>query len=115
MRGAICDFISRAIPFKGCCCQAANGVAAIQKAKERAPDLAILDLSMPMLHGVETASSLRDEVPHTKIIGLAMFAGEFPKSQLAAAGFDRIVSKQAGLGKLAEAINALLPAPPTTN
>ena len=111
MRGAICDFISRAIPFKTCCCQASNGVSAIQKARERAPDLAVLDLSMPMLYGVETASSLRDATPHTKIIGLAMFAGEFRKSQLAASGFDVIVSKQDGLGKLAEAINALLPAP----
>ena len=70
---------------------------------------------MPMLYGVETAFSLRNEAPKTKIIGLAMFAGEFRKSQLAAAGFDMIVSKQEGLAKLAEAINTLLPAPPTTN
>ena len=112
MRGAICDFISRAIPFKACCCEAGNGVAAIQKAKERTPDLVILDLSMPTLYGVETASSVRDVVPHAKIIGLAMFDGEFRKSQLAAAGFDMMVSKQAGLGKLTEAINALLPARP---
>jgi DNA-binding NarL/FixJ family response regulator len=63
---------------------------------------------MPTLYGVETASSMRDVVPDTKIIGLAMFDGEFRKSHLAAAGFDMIVSKQAGLGKLAEAISALL-------
>ena len=113
MRGAICDFIGRSIPFKPCCCEAGNGGAA-HKAKERTPDLVILDLSMPTLYGVETASSVRDVVPRTKIIGLAMFEGEFRKSQLAAAGFDMMVSKQAGLGKLAEAINALLPAPPPT-
>lgn len=114
MRGAICDFISRAIPFKACCCQAANGIAAIQKARECAPDLAILDLSMPMLYGVDTATRLRDAIPHTRIIGLAMYAEEFRQSQLAAAGFDMIVSKQAGLGKLAEAINKLLPSPRAT-
>ena len=112
MRGAICDFIDRATPFSACC-EAGNGIAAIKKAKERAPALVILDLSMPMLCGVETASTLRGMVPDAKIIGLAMFAGEFRSSLLAASGFDMIVSKQEGLVKLAEAINALLPPPPT--
>jgi DNA-binding NarL/FixJ family response regulator len=75
--------------------------------------LVILDLSIPM-DGVETASALRRMVPGTKIIGLAMFAGEFRRTQLAAAaGFDMILSKYAGLTKLAEAINALLPATAT--
>ncbi len=114
MRGAICDFIDRATPFKACC-EAGNGVAAINKAEERSPALVILDLSMPMLYGVETASALRSMVPGTKIIGLAMYAGEFRRSLLAASGFDIILSKDEGLAKLGEAINALLPPPPTTD
>lgn len=114
MRGAICGFIFRAISFKACCCEAGNGVAAIQKARERAPDLVILDLSMPMLYGVETASTLRSMVPDAKIIGLAMYAGDFRRALLAASGFDMILSKQEGLAKLAEAINVLLPSPPAT-
>jgi len=81
---------------------------------ERAPTLVILDLSMPMLYGVETASALRRMVPDAKIIGLAMFAGEFRRSQLAASGFDMILSKHEGLAKLGDAINAMLPLPPTT-
>ena len=113
MRGAICDFIDRATPFKACC-EAGNGVAAIKKAEERSPALVILDLSMPMLYGVETASALRSMVPGTKIIGLSMYAGEFRRSLLAASGFDIILSKDEGLAKLGEAINALLPPPPTT-
>lgn len=109
MRGAICNFIERATPFKACC-EARDGDAAVAKAMERSPALVILDLSMPMLFGVETASALRGVFPSTKIIGLAMFAGEYRRTQLAAAGFDMIVSKHEGLAKLAEAINALLPA-----
>ena len=111
MRGAICNFIDRATPFKACC-EADNGVAAIEKARERAPALVIVDLNMPMLHGVETASALRRIVPGTKIIGLAMLAGEFRRTLIAAAGFDMILSKHEGLSKLGEAINTLLPAPP---
>ena len=108
MRGAICSFIDRATPFKACC-EAGNGNAAIEKARERAPALVILDLSMPMLYGIETASALRSTVPCAKIIGLAMFAGDYRRTQIAAAGFDLIVSKNEGLGNLAEAIKALLP------
>lgn len=109
VRGAICDFIDRATPFKACC-EAVNGTAAIETARERPPALVIVDLSMPMLYGVETASSLRSMVPSAKIIGLAMVAGEYAKSQVAAAGFDIIVSKRQGLARLAEAIKQLLPA-----
>jgi DNA-binding NarL/FixJ family response regulator len=108
VRNAICNFIDRATPFKACC-EADNGEAAVAKARERAPALVILDLSMPMLYGVETASALHSMVPSAKIIGLAMFAGEYRRTQLAAAGFHMIVSKNEGLAKLAEAIKVLLP------
>ncbi len=62
-----------------------------------------------MLYGVETASALHSMVPSAKIIGLAMFAGEYRRTHLAAAGFHMIVSKSEGLAKLAEAIKVLLP------
>lgn len=101
--------IDRATPFKACC-EAGNGVAAIEKARERAPALVILDLSFPILNGIETASALRSTVPGTKIIGLAVFAGEFRRTLLGASGFDMVLSKHEGLAKLAEAINALLSA-----
>jgi DNA-binding NarL/FixJ family response regulator len=52
--------------------------------------LVILDLSMPMLYGIETASALRSMVPSAKIIGLAMFAGEYRRTQLAAPEFHMI-------------------------
>lgn len=109
MRRAICDFIERATPFKACC-EAGNGLAAVERARERTPNLVIVDLSMPMLYGVETASSLRQIVPDAKIIGLAMISDELRKSQIASAGFDIIVSKREGLAKLAEAIKRLIPA-----
>ena len=108
VRDAICNFIDRATSFKACC-EAGDSIAAIEKARERAPALVILDLSVPMLYGVETAFVLRRMFAGTKIIGLAMFAGEFRRTR-AAAEFDMILSKQEGLAKLAEAINALLSA-----
>ena len=109
MRGAICHFIDRATPFKACC-EAGDGVAAIEKAKERAPALVILDLSMPGMNGVEAASVLRGMLPGTKIVGFTALNEEFRSSLLATAAFDMIfLSKRQGLTKLAEVINTLLP------
>ena len=109
MRGAICNFIDRVTPFKACC-EAGDGIAAIEKAKERAPDLVILDLSMPRMNGVEAASVLRGMLPSTKIVGFTTFDEESCRSLLAATAFDMILSKHQGLAKLAEVVNVLLPA-----
>jgi DNA-binding NarL/FixJ family response regulator len=114
VRGAICQFIDKATPFKACC-EAEDGIAAIEKAKERAPALVILDLSMPRMNGVETASVLRGILPGTKIVGFTTFDEEFRKSLLATSAFDMVLSKHEGLAKLAEVICALLPAPDPNN
>ena len=114
VRDAICTFIARDTPFKACC-EAGPGVAAIETAREHPPALVILDLGLPRPDGVETAAALRRMLPGTKIIGLSMFEGEFRKTQIAAAGFDMILSKHEGLAKLAEAIRALLPSPDSLN
>jgi DNA-binding NarL/FixJ family response regulator len=114
VRGAICDFIGRATPFKACC-EAEDGVAAIEKAKEHAPALVILDLSMPRMNGVEAASILRGILPGTKIVSFTTFGQEDCRDLLAATAFDMILSKHQGLAKLGEAINALLPVPEPLN
>jgi DNA-binding NarL/FixJ family response regulator len=114
VRDAICHFIDKATPFKACC-EAGDGVAAVEKAKGRAPALVILDLSMPRMNGVETASVLRAMLPATKIVGFTTFDEEFRTSLLATTVFDKILSKHEGLAKLAEVINALMPAPDPLN
>lgn len=114
MRDAICHFIDRATTFKACC-EAGDGVAAVEKAKECAPALVILDLSMPRMNGVETASVLRGMLPGTKIVGFTTFDEDFRRSLLATAAFDIILSKHEGLAKLAEVVGALLSAPEPNN
>jgi DNA-binding NarL/FixJ family response regulator len=114
VRDAICHFIGRATPFKACC-EAGDGVAAVAKATERAPALVILDLNMPRMNGVETASVLRGMLPGTKIVGFTTFDEEFRRSLLATTAFDMILCKHAGLAKLAEVISVLLPAPDPLN
>jgi PleD family two-component response regulator len=50
------------------CGEAANGAEAIEKAKELAPDLILLDFSMPGMNGGETAKVLKKSMPQVRII-----------------------------------------------
>jgi two-component system chemotaxis response regulator CheY len=50
------------------CGEAANGAEAIEKAKELAPDLILLDFSMPGMNGGETAEVLKKSMPQVRII-----------------------------------------------
>ena len=52
--------------------QAANGRVAVEKAMKLKPDVAILDISMPELDGVEAVRQIRQAVPDTKVLVLTM-------------------------------------------
>ena len=51
--------------------EADDGYEALAKAHNLNPDLVLLDISMPGLNGIETASLLREAVPSAKIIFLS--------------------------------------------
>jgi DNA-binding NarL/FixJ family response regulator len=50
------------------CGEARDGMEALEKAGELHPDLIILDISMPVIGGLETATSLRREWPRAIIL-----------------------------------------------
>jgi DNA-binding NarL/FixJ family response regulator len=52
--------------------EAANGREAVEKAIELKPDVAVVDISMPELDGVEVVRQTREAVPNTKILVLTM-------------------------------------------
>lgn len=51
--------------------EADDGYEALAKAHNLNPDLVLLDISMPGLNGIETASLLREAVPSAKIVFLS--------------------------------------------
>ena len=56
--------------------EASDGPEALRLAHEHQPEVAILDIAMPYLNGIETARRLRETVPQTKLIMLTMHAEE---------------------------------------
>jgi DNA-binding NarL/FixJ family response regulator len=56
--------------------EAANGHDALEDIIRLRPDIAILDISLPQLNGLEVAARLRKETPEIKIIILTMHKNE---------------------------------------
>lgn len=48
--------------------QAADGLETVQKADELQPDLILLDISLPKMHGIEAARQIRGKCPSSKIL-----------------------------------------------
>src|SRR5262249_9977511 len=48
--------------------EAADGLEAIERAKELQPDLVLFDIGLPRLNGIESAKQVRSHVPNAKII-----------------------------------------------
>ena len=56
--------------------EAADGLAAAQLVEKHRPQILILDLNMPRLHGIETLRQVRTTSPQTRVIVLSMHSDE---------------------------------------
>ena len=102
-------FIETQTGFK-VCAEAKSGVETIEKAKELLPDVALLDLAMPDLNGIEVASVLKRAVPGIKLILFTMKVDGLGRSLASAIGIDFILSKEESITKLTEHLKSLIPA-----
>jgi len=90
------------------CGEAADGLEAIEQARELQPDLILLDLAMPRLNGAEVAGILKSEMPGVKIVLLTMYADQFSEKLASAVGIHVVLAKPEGLSVLSERLKALL-------
>jgi len=87
--------------------EASNGQEAIEQARKTKPDLIILDVTMPVLGGVQAARRLKQEMPKIPILMLSMHEGRQLTHELRAIGVQGYVSKTDAVTTLPEAIDAL--------
>jgi len=90
------------------CGEAVNGAEALEKAAALRPDLITLDLSMPLMNGIEAASQLKNKVPNIPVVIYTMLEDVLGKSLANTLGVKGIVSKADGLTKLLGNIEAIL-------
>src|SRR5215470_8691758 len=111
------------------CAEAKDGIEAVELAQSEAPDLAILDVKMPRLDGIEAARRILDERPipivmltaygEDELVGRAIEAGVFgyltkpfresdllPAIKAARARFDELAELREEAESLSEALAA---------
>jgi DNA-binding NarL/FixJ family response regulator len=86
------------------CGEAANGRQAVLLASQLKPDLVIMDLSMPMLTGLEATREIRRAMPGQPVILFTLHASPQLVTAAANVGVYKVVSKSDGLATLIDAI-----------
>jgi two-component system chemotaxis response regulator CheY len=92
------------------CGEAENGRDAIEKAQQLRPDLIILDLSMPVMNGLDAARVLRRLLPSVPLIMYSAFGDKFAEQQARLIGVSSLVSKSEPVATLIGKARGLLTA-----
>jgi len=89
------------------CGEAGDGSETLRLAAQLAPDLLMLDISMPSPNGLEVAERLRKTLPDTKILMIMTHDSEEMLRAAAAAGASGYLLKSDAEEQLMEALNRL--------
>lgn len=87
--------------------EATDGRAALALIKSAAPDVAVIDISMPELNGVELAKRVSDEAVGVKILVLTVHEDRAYTQQLLSAGARGYLLKRSAADELVRAIRAV--------
>ena len=92
IRKALCSVFEREEDFD-VCGEAENGREAVDKARELHPDLILLDLSMPVMNGLDAARVLKRVMPEVPVIMYSAYSDSFTQREARSAGVSALVSK----------------------
>jgi DNA-binding NarL/FixJ family response regulator len=87
--------------------EAADGSEAVDKVLDLAPDIAILDITMPRLSGLEAARRIGAQAPRTEILILTMHHSEQMVREVLEAGARGYILKSDAAKHLISAVEAL--------
>jgi DNA-binding NarL/FixJ family response regulator len=91
--------------------EAENGSEAIAMVEVFKPDVVLMDVSMPVLNGIEATRSITSNFPDTKVIVLTMHTDQTYSDTALQAGACQFLTKDCGKDKLIIAIKECSPAP----
>ena len=87
--------------------EASDGRQAVQQAEETMPDVAVMDIAMPNLSGIEAAQRIATAQPNTAIVILSMHSDEGYVLRALKVGAKGYLLKDSAEGDLIEAIKAV--------
>lgn len=87
--------------------EASEGQEAYRKINELKPEIAVLDISIPQLNGLDLAAKLRSELPKVKVVILTMHKAEEFVTKALLTGVKGYVLKDNALEELITCIEAV--------
>ena len=92
IRKALCEMFKREEDLD-VCGEAENGRDAIEKAQQLRPDLIVLDLSMPVMNGLDAARVLKRLLPKVPLIMYSAFGDRYAQQLARLIGVSSVISK----------------------
>jgi len=86
--------------------EATNGAEAIEAARASQPDVVVLDLTMPVMDGLEALPRIRAVAPEARVIMLSAHGSSEMESKAVAAGATRYIEKTATTQEIVEAVRS---------
>ena len=87
--------------------EARTGAEALARVAESKPDIAVMDISMPDMDGLEATRRMAKDFPSTRILALTIHDDKQYFMEMLAAGASGYLTKQAAAEQLVEAIHAV--------
>ncbi len=87
--------------------QAADGLEGIDRFRQHAPDITLMDLQMPEMNGVEAITAIRQNAPDARIIVLTTYSGDVQVSRALEAGARAYLLKNSLHKELLDTIRAV--------
>jgi two-component system chemotaxis response regulator CheY len=94
------------------CALAENGKKAIEEAEDSHPDLILLDLSTPVMNGLDAARVLKRLMPDVPIVMFSAYGDSFTEKEARSAGVSALASKFEDTSALVRLARTLIYAPP---
>ncbi len=88
--------------------EAASGLAALKVIRDKRPDVAVLDISMPELNGIVLTRRLAGEMPALRVLVLTLHEDRAYLNQALEAGVRGYVLKRSAVENLVQAIRAVI-------
>ena len=88
--------------------EASNGKEAVEKAAALCPDIILMDISMPVMNGLEATKVIAGCQPNIRIIGLSLYTEEERAKDMIEAGAISYMTKSGPASDLKAAIRAAM-------
>lgn len=88
--------------------EATNGKMAVEMALKEKPDIIIMDITMPVMNGIEATKRIKKERPDTRILILSMYSQEHYVHQLLETGVSGYLLKDSSGRDIIKAIHAAM-------